>query len=132
MQNPYVAILAAAFAAFVFGSVWYMALGKQYQLALGLNPEDCKGKKMPLTPMAVCFMAELLMALVFSILLNALGVMGWFNGAVTGAFMAIGFIIPATITNNIFPGRKPMLSLIDGVHWLGVAAIEGAVLAALR
>ena len=132
MQNPYVAILAAAFAAFVVGSVWYMALGKQYQLALGLNPEDCKGKKMPVTPMAVCFMAELLMALVFSILLNALGVMGWFNGAVTGAFMAIGFIIPATITNNIFPGRKPMLSLIDGVHWLGVAAIEGAVLAALR
>jgi hypothetical protein len=28
-------------------------------------------------------------------------------------------------------GRKPMLSVIDGIHWLGVLVIQGAIIGAM-
>jgi hypothetical protein len=34
----YLAPVAAAVAAWIFGAVWYMGLGKPYQRALGLDP----------------------------------------------------------------------------------------------
>ena len=131
MHNPYIAVVAAALAAWIFGAVWYMALSKPYQIALGLNPDDCKDKKMPLTPLLVCFAAEIVVALVMSWLFSGLGVVSVVGGAVSGLFLGTGFMAPATVVNNAFPGRKPMLSLIDGAHWVGVAVIEGMVLVAL-
>ena len=57
MHNPIIAILAAGLAGWIFGAVWYTVLGKPWQRALGLNPDDCKDKKMPMTPLVVSFLA---------------------------------------------------------------------------
>ena len=126
----YLGLLAAAVAAFIFGSVWYIALGKQYQRAQGLDPEACKGKKMPATPLVICFLGELVMAAALSWILARLSVVGWMWGAHMGALIGAGIILPTVVINNAFPGRKPALSLIDGAHWISVAFIEGAVLGA--
>jgi hypothetical protein len=126
----YLGILAAAVAAFIFGAIWYTALGKQWQLAQGLDPEACKGKKMPLAPLAICFVGELVMAFAFFLLLEHLSVVGWMWGAHAGALVGAGIILPTVVINNAFPGRKLSLSVIDGAHWIIVAAIEGAVLGA--
>lgn len=126
----YLGLPAAALAAFVFGAVWYTALGKQYQTALGLDPEDCKGKKMPLAPLAVCFLGELVMALALAWILARMSVVGWMWGAQMGLLFGAGIILPTVAINNAFPGRKLALTAIDGAHWIGVAAIEGAVLGA--
>ncbi len=126
----YLGLLAAAVAAFIFGSAWYMALGRQYQSALGLNPEECKGKPMPVTPLVICFAGELVMAVALSWLLARLSVVGWMWGAMMGGIIGAGVILPTVVINNAFPGRKAALSLIDGAHWIGVAIIEGAVLGA--
>ena len=131
MHNPIVAILLAGVAAFVFGAVYYMSLGKQYQAAQGLNPGDCQGKKMPLTPMAVCLVAEWIMAAVLFQLLTGLGTMGAAAGAIAGATIGFGFMATSTVVNNAFPGRKVALSVIDSIHWIVVAAIEGAIIGAL-
>ena len=40
MHNRYIAILAAAIAAWIFGAVWYGALGKPWQREQGLDPEQ--------------------------------------------------------------------------------------------
>jgi Protein of unknown function (DUF1761) len=131
MHNPIIVIVAAALAAWIFGAVWYGALGKVWQRAQGLDPEQCKGQKMPLTPMVVSFVSELVMAFIFARLLSGLGVAGWQDGAVTGLLIGIGFMATTTVVNNMFKQHTVMLSLIDGAHWIGVAAIQGAVLAAL-
>ena len=102
-----------------------MALGKAWQQAQGLDPEGCKGKKMPLTPMLVSFGSELVMAFVFARLLNGLGVTGWQDGAVLGLLIGVGFMATTTVVNNMFKQHKVMLTVIDGAHWIGVAVIQG-------
>lgn len=131
MHNQYLAIIAAAVAAWIFGAIWYGFLGKAWQRAQGLNPDDCKGKKMPVTPMVASFLCELLMAFVFSRLLMGLDAVGWQSGAITGLWVAIGFIMTSIIVNNLFQSRRWMLSAIDSGHWLGVAVIQGIVLTAM-
>ena len=131
MHNQIIATIAAALAAWIFGAIWYGVLGKTWQAAQGLDPEQCKGQKMPLVPMATSFLSELLMAFIFARLLTALNVLGWQDGAVIGLFIGVGFMATSTLVNNMFQKRQLMLSVIDGVHWIGVAVIEGAVLATL-
>ena len=126
----YLSVLAAAVAAWIFGAVWYMALGKQYQRALGKDPEQCKGQKMPVAPLAVCFLGELVMAAALSYVLARMSVVGPVWGTVVGALIGVGVIAPTVIVNHLFPGRSQALMAIDGLHWVGVAVIEGAVLGA--
>lgn len=128
MHNPWLAIGLAGVAAWLFGAVWYTGLGKVWQRALGLNPDDCKGKKMPVTPLVVCLLAEWVMAAVVYQLLSNLGTMGWMAGAIAGLTMGVGFLLTSTVVNNLFQGRKPALTVIDGAHWVLVVGIEGAVI----
>ncbi len=123
----YLGIPAAAVAAWLIGAVYYTALGKAYQAALGQNPDDCKDKKMPLTPLLVCLGAELVMAIAFAYILPRMSVVGWNWGAMVGFYIGIGVIVPTTVVNNIFPGRNSRLALIDGAHWVGVTTIIGTV-----
>ena len=131
MQNPLLAILAAAVAAWVFGAAWYMALGKAWQAALGRNPDECKGQKVPLGPLVGTFLAELVMASVLSQVLQHMSVVGWQWGALSGLEIGVGLMATTTVVNNLFPGRKPMLSVIDGAHWIGVAVIQGTIIGTL-
>jgi hypothetical protein len=123
-------MLAAAVAAWIFGAVWYGVLSKPYQRALGLDPEACKGQKMPIAPMVASFLAEVVMAFVMSGIFP-LGEMNWMAGASAGLLLGVGFMATTTLVNNMFQKKNMMLTVIDGGHWVVVAAIEGAVLAAL-
>lgn len=123
-------IALAGLASWLFGAVWYMALGKVWQRALGLDPEACKGKKMPLAPLAVCLVAEWVMAAVVYQLLGNLGVMGVQGGAIAGVTLGVGFLLTTTIVNNMFQQRQAMLTLVDGAHWVLVVTIQGAVIGA--
>jgi len=130
LHNPYIVMLVAALAAWIFGAVWYGALGKVWMRAQGIDPETCKDKKMPLAPMAVSFVSVLVMAFVMGGILP-LSEMSWMAGAGAGALLGVGFMATTTLVNNMFQQKKLLLSAIDGAHWVLVAAIEGAVLAAL-
>ncbi len=131
MHNPLVVIGLAGLAAWLFGSAWYIALGKVWQAALGQNPEDCKDKKMPVTPLVVCLVAEWVMAVVLYQVLDHLGVMGWMAGTIAGLTLGLGLMATSTLVTNLFQGKKLMVTVIDGGHWVIVAAIEGAVIGAL-
>lgn len=122
--------VAAAVAAWIFGAVWYGVLGKQYQMALGKNPEECKGQKMPIMPLLVCFAGELVMAAALSWILARMSAVGWMWGAHMGLFFGVAIVLPTVVINNLFPGRSKALMAIDGAHWIGVLVIEGAVLGA--
>jgi hypothetical protein len=131
MHNVYLAVPAAAVAAWIFGAVWYGVLGKAWTRAQGIDPDSCKDKKMPLWPMLGSFGAELLMALALRHVLARLELFRWNEGLFTGLMIGVFFVATTILVNNLFQGRKLMLTLIDGLHWIFVLAIEGLVLALL-
>jgi hypothetical protein len=135
MHNTYIAVVVAALAAWIFGAIWYGVLGKTWMAASGIAPDEIerrrKERKMPLAPMVVSFLCEIVMAVLLSLLLATLGVGDLISGAIVGLVLGIGFIATSVLVNNMFQGRKLMLSVIDSAHWIIVLAIEGAVLVLL-
>ena len=131
MQHAIIAILAAGLAGWVFGAVWYTALGKPWQRAHGFNPDECKDKKMPLAPLLVALLGAIVMAATLYQILSNLGVMGVADNAIAGLAIGVGLLFVATLVNNQFQQKNWVATLIDGAHWSLVLAIEGAVIALL-
>lgn len=124
----YLAVVIAAVAGFAWGAAYYMTLAKQWLAAVGRTEPN----KSP-TPFIVSIVALLVMAWVLSGLIGHLGAgqVTLKNGIVSGLFVWLGFIATTVFVNNAYPGRKVSLSLIDSGHWLGVLAIQGAVIGGL-
>jgi len=131
MGRAIIAILGAGLAGWIFGAVWYGVLGKPWQRALGLNPDDCKDKKMPMAPMVTAFLVAVVMSAVLYQLLTNLGVMGLMDSMVAGLTLGVGLMLTSTLVNNMFQQRSFTLTLIDGGHWALALVIESAVIALL-
>jgi hypothetical protein len=131
MHNPIIAILAAGLAGWLFGAVWYTSLGRPWQRALGLNPDDCRGQPMPKTPLVVAFLAALVMSAVLYQLLTNLGVTGVAPSALAGLTIGVGFLLTSTLVNNLFQQKSFMLTVIDGGHWVLVVVVEAVVISLL-
>jgi hypothetical protein len=54
------------------------------------------------------------------------------SGAVTAAFLWLGFIATTVAVSNMFAHRKFALTLIDGSHWLAATIVAGIVIGAFR
>ena len=126
------AIVVAAVAGFAFGAVYYMSLSRQWLAAVGRTKEDIAGKRSA-TPFIISIVALVVMAWVLAGTVGHLGPgqVTLKNGIISGLFIWVGFVATTITVNNAFGGRKPMLSVIDGIHWLGVLVIQGAIIGAL-
>jgi hypothetical protein len=130
----YMAVAVAGVVGWLVGAAWYGVLGKQWMAALGKDPADCIGpdgkpKPMPMGPMVLSLIAVLVMALMLA------GVTGHIvprptivAGIAAGVLVWLGFVITTLSVNNAFAGRKPTLTMIDGLHWLAVLLVQGVVL----
>jgi hypothetical protein len=134
MVNHYVAMFLAALAAWIFGAIYYGVLGRAWMAAQGFSAAEIeqrrKTRKVPRGPMAISFLCELFMAVVFGALLTMLQ-LRLADAAVTGFMLGLGLIATSVLVNNAFQGRSWILSVIDGGHWMIVAIIECVVLAVL-
>jgi hypothetical protein len=74
------------------------------------------------------FLAELLMAYVLAGLIGHIGATSLRGGAISGAFVWAGFVLPTIAVNNAYPNRPWSLTVIDAGHWLGVLVIMGAAM----
>ncbi len=132
MHNPYLAMVAAAVAAWIFGAAWYGVLGKVWMAAQGMGPQEIetrrKARAMPLVPMAASFVSELIMAAVLSMLLAGLGATDLLSAMIAGLAVGVAFVGTTILVNNLFQGRKLLLTLIDAGHWIIVLLIECVVL----
>ena len=126
------AIGLAAVAGFGFGAVYYMSLSKQWLAAIGKTKEDIHSKR-SIAPFVISFVALLVMGWVLAGTLGHLrpGQVTLTSGIISALFIWVGFVATTVAVNNAFGGRKPMLSVIDGIHWLGVLVIQGAIIGAL-
>jgi hypothetical protein len=124
----YLAILVAAVAAYVWGAAYYMTLSKQWLAAVGLTQLNRSA-----APFIISFIALLVMAFVLAGSIGHLGPgnVSIKNGIISGLIIWAGFVATTVVVNNAYPGRKIMLSIIDGIHWLGVLVIQGAVIGAM-
>ena len=123
----YLAILAAAVAAFAFGAVYYTALSKPWIRAARLRREEMK---MSPVPFVTSFVAELVMAWILAGVIGHLGVgqVTFWNGVISAAFIWVGFIATTIAVNHRYQGFGWDLTIIDALHWLGVTLIMGAII----
>ncbi len=123
----YLAVVIATVAAFIFGAVYYGVLGKPWMKAAKIDPAEAK---MSVSIMATGFICQFVMAVLLAGLIGHLGAGDPTvrTSIVTGFFVWLGFMVTTMIVNQRFQGFGWMLSLIDGVHWLGVALIMGAII----
>ena len=130
----YLAILIATIAGFAFGAAYYMSLSKPWLAAIGKTKEQivAEGGGTPV-PFIVSIVALAVMAWVLAGTIGHLGPgqVTWKNGVISGLFVWLGFVVTTLSVNYAFGQRKPMLGVIDGIHWLGVLVIQGAIIGAL-
>ncbi|TGR21503.1 MULTISPECIES: DUF1761 domain-containing protein [unclassified Mesorhizobium] len=123
----WMAVVAAAVVAWLFGAAWYMALSKPRLKAAKLDPATMK--KSPL-PFVISFIAELIMALVMALVVGAMtgGEPTWLAGLIFGFVLWLGFVATTLSVNHRYENFGWDLTLIDGGHWLGVLLIIGVVI----
>jgi Protein of unknown function (DUF1761) len=123
----------AAVLSFAFGGIWYGLLSKPWMAALGRSEDDIKAGGGPSpVPFIITFIAQLVMAWVLAGLIlhmTRAGIPATLrSGMITAALVWLGFVLAPLVVNHQFQMQKPVLTVIDGVHWLGVLLIQGAVL----
>ena len=120
----YVAVIAAAVAAYAFGALYYGLLGKQWMAALNMTEQP---KPTP-APFVIAFLCQLFMAWMMPGVIGHLGEITFVRSVLAALFICAGFILTTMMVNHRFQGASWKLTLIDGVHWLGVCVIMGAVI----
>jgi hypothetical protein len=129
-------VVVAAIAAWIFGAIYYTALGKVWMAAQGKTADSCKAEFAAksgiakFTPFVLSFIGALIMGTVIYGILTHSGLWSWHAGIVTGVFCWFGFVLTTVTINNAYSGRKVMLTVIDGAHWLGVLIIIGGIVGA--
>ena len=132
MEINYVAVLVAALVGWLIGAAWYGVLGKQWMKALGWSAEDIAAKRrVPFGPMIISFVALSIMGYMLAGVMGHLGPMTIRAGIIAGALLWLGFTITTMVVNNAYQMRKPMLTVIDGAHWLAVLIVQGAIIGGL-
>jgi hypothetical protein len=123
----YIAVVIAALAGFGTGTAWYMTLSKAWLAAVGKTKEDLPQSS---RPFIITIVALLVMAWMLAGLIGHMGEVTILNGVISGFFVWLGFVITTMAVNHAFGGARPMLTLIDGGHWLAVLLIQGAIIGA--
>lgn len=129
----YQAVLIAAVGSWLVGALWYMVLARQWLIALGKTRSELtgpNGKPSPI-PFIVSFVAEFVMAWVLAGMIARFGQVNLLNGLTAGAFAWLGFVITTMTINHQYSRQRPMLTVIDGGHWLAVLLVQGAIIGAL-
>ena len=131
----YLAVFIAALAGFGFGAVYYMSLARPWMDAVGWTPDQQaahrKGELNPSkAPFAIAIAANLIMAWVLAGVIGHMGAVTIRSGLISAAFVWFGFVVTTLAVNYAFAARKPMLTVIDGGHWLGALLVMGAVIGA--
>jgi uncharacterized membrane protein YkgB len=129
----YLAILVAAIAFFVLGSLWFSFLFRKPWAAeveksgVKLTDADKKniGRNMILT-----FLYNLIAAISIAYIIYAIGVYRWMVGLKLGLICGLGFSLAATGISSAWEKRSTKLMLLDAGYALVGIAICGAIIAA--
>ncbi|MBT2131881.1 DUF1761 domain-containing protein [Aliiroseovarius lamellibrachiae] len=123
-------VLAAAVAAYVFGTIWYMSLAKPWMAATGVavgedgRPENASNP----IPYIVAFVMAILVAGMMRHIFTMAGIDGVGKSLITGLGLGLFVAAPWIVNNVMFSGKPKKLALIDGGYAAGGCAVAGLVL----
>ncbi|MCI2400016.1 DUF1761 domain-containing protein [Aliiroseovarius subalbicans] len=127
----FVAVLAAAVAAYAFGSLWYMTLAKPWMAATGIEvdesgrPQNASDPK----PYIVAFIMAVLVAGMMRHVFMMSGIDTLGKGFTTGLGLGLFIAAPWIVNNVMFSNKPKVLALIDGGYAAGGCTVAGIVLA---
>lgn len=128
----WLAVLAASVAQFVLGGIWFMVLvGKPYAAALGIEgrPPQKPGALFLVGP----FLCGAVIIATTAALLRALGITTYGDALALGAVVALGYLVPMTVTiaiNPLFP-RPLYYALVNAPFFVVGSLMACAILTAM-
>jgi putative Mn2+ efflux pump MntP len=115
----YLSVLIAAVAAWLFGGVYYTALGRYWMAAQGKTMEQCQAEQAAkssvakVAPFIVVFVAEIIIGWALYGLLVHMNAFTLRSGVISAVLCWFGFVVTTLTSNYAFHGRRPMLTVID-------------------
>jgi len=127
------AVIVAAVVFFALGALWYTVLADPWAAGIGKTMEQLKRESSgSFMPMAMGFVAILVMCYTLNSLLNRLGDTTAGGGARVGAFVALGFVAANIALNYAFEARGATLWTINSGYVLVGLTIAGAIIGGWR
>jgi hypothetical protein len=113
----YLAVLAAAVAAFVVSSVWYTIFGNAWMELRGINPATAANMRMPAWTMLFVIVQSLVVAFMLAYFIGHLGIIDWKGAVRLGALV---WVFPAMILlGSVVHENVPLsLAAIHAGDWL--------------
>ncbi|MBL7784930.1 MAG: DUF1761 domain-containing protein [Chitinophagales bacterium] len=131
----FLAVIAAGFAAFLLGALWYspVLFGKLWQRELGYTDEYLQQGSMPKI-FGTSFLLMLIMALGMAFLLQDKAGHGvdWLIGLKKGLKVGVFFVATSAGINYLYQRKSIALWLIDATYQVAFLGIMGAILGAWR
>jgi len=125
----FLSVLAAAAATFIFGGIWYGALGKPWMKATGITPEQVEGGAMKSPgPFIISFIMLLLVAGMMRHGLAMSGIESVGKSALAGFGIGAFMATPWIVTNHAYGMKPRTLTLIDGGYATIGCTVIGLVL----
>lgn len=131
----YLAVIAAAVAAFAVGAVWHspIGFGKQWMRMMGLSEKDMH--TMPLSPMQAMvggFFATLLTAYVLAVLATLTGAATTQTTMQLALWVWLGFLAPTLANSWLWEGRPLALFAFNAAYALVAIQVMALVLGLLH
>jgi len=124
----WLAVIAAVIIRMVVGYIWYSpaAFVKPWQALTGVTPESMKaglGKAI-----GVDIVMSIVMAFAMANIIGASGINDWFNGAIAGLWLWLGFVLATHLPLWAYENRPLKLVAINAGSNLISMVLMGAVL----
>lgn len=123
------AVLVSGVASMGIGFVWYSkaVFGNQWIKLTGMSGEKMDNSQI-MKVYGIMFLTSLIMAYILAMFIHYAGAYSLVNGAKTGLWAWIGFVVPATLANQLFSKKPLELYCIEVGHHLVNLLVIGAIL----
>jgi hypothetical protein len=122
------AVLFAMIAGWLAGVAWYMVVGRTRPQWMG-NKNDTG---MSPRTQFLAALAQVVMTIMLAVVMKRLGETTTWGGVTTAFTIWLGFVITTMIVHHSHLGARFSMTVVDGLHWLIVLAVMGAVIGALE
>lgn len=120
------AILIAFIAGLVTGWIWYAFAGRVWKTSVS----PASGVHSP-RRYIFSAIAQIIMTVFLLMVVKRLGEASTAGGISTAFTIWLGFVMPAVLVNYANLGQRLTLTFIDGIHWLLVLVVMGAIIGTL-